>query len=204
MKLPSPLLAALEIAFNRALNLDEDARNRFIKLSGKVIGLDIKGLDLTLYLLPALDGVQFAADYSGKVDTWIRGAPFSLLHTAMTHQRDRFLSGQIEIDGDIALGQKVQNILKHFEFDWEEILSRAVGDIAAHQIGNTLRDFFAWSNQAFTSLSRDTAEYFQEERRDTVGRYEQEEFNLSVDALRLDVERLEQRINRLGREEPEA
>lgn len=201
MKLPTPLLGALEIAFNRTLYLDEDARNRFVKLNGKVIGLDIKGMDLQLFLMPALDGVQFATEYNGEADTWIRGAPFSLLHTAMTHERDRFLSGDIVIEGDTELGQKVQNILRNFDFDWEEMLSKGVGDIAAHQIGNTLRGLFEWGSKTLESLARDTAEYVQEERRDTVGRYEQEAFMRDVDKLRMDVDRLEQRVNRLKPED---
>jgi ubiquinone biosynthesis protein UbiJ len=204
MNLPSPLIFAFELAFNKALELDEDARNRFIKLSGKVIGLYIKGFDIQLFLMPALDGVNISADYDGQVDAWIRGAPFSLLHTAMTHERDRFLSGDVEIDGDTELGQKVQNILRHFQFDWEEVLSKGVGDIAAHQIGNTLRSFFDWGNYAVDALARDSAEYMQEERRDIVGRYELEEYNKQVDDIRLDVDRLEQRIARLARRDEQA
>jgi len=204
MKLPTQIIFAAELAFNRALDLDEDARNRFIQLSGKVIGLDIKGLDLRLFLMPALDGVKIAGEYDGEVDAWIRGAPFSLLHTAMTHERDRFLSGDVEIDGDMELGQKVQNILRHFQFDWEEILSKGVGDIAAHQIGNTLRGLFDWSVYAIDAIARDTAEYAQEERRDIVGRYEMDQFNTKVDTIRMDIERIEQRISRLLQEDDRA
>lgn len=204
MKLPNQIIFAAELAFNRALDLDEDARNRFIQLSGKVIGLDIKGLDLCLFLMPALDGVKIAGEYDGEVDAWIRGAPFSLLHTAMTHERDRFLSGDVEIDGDMELGQKVQNILRHFQFDWEEILSKGVGDIAAHQIGNTLRGLFDWGAYAIDAIARDSAEYVQEERRDVVGRYEMNQFNSKVDTIRMDVERIEQRINRLLQEDDRA
>ena len=204
MKLPTQIVFAAELAFNRALDLDEDARNRFIQLSGKVIGLDIKGLDLCLFLMPALDGIKIAGEYDGVVDAWIRGAPFSLLHTAMTHERDRFLSGDVEIDGDMELGQKVQNILRHFQFDWEEILSKGVGDIAAHQIGNTLRGLFDWGSYAIDAIARDSAEYAQEERRDVVGRYEMDQFNNKVDTIRMDVERIEQRINRLLQEDDRA
>lgn len=204
MKLPTQIIFAAELAFNRALDLDEDARNRFIQLSGKVIGLDIKGLDLCLFLMPALDGVKIAGEYDGEVDAWIRGAPFSLLHTAMTHERDRFLSGDVEIDGDMDLGQKVQNVLRHFQFDWEEILSKGVGDIAAHQIGNTLHSLFDWGAYAIDAIARDSAEYAQEERRDIVGRYEMDQFNSKVDTIRMDVERIEQRINRLLQEDDRA
>ena len=204
MKLPNQIIFAAELAFNRALDLDEDARNRFIQLSGKVIGLDIKGLDLRLFLMPALDGVKIAGEYDGEVDACIRGAPFSLLHTAMTHERDRFLSGDVEIDGDMELGQKVQNILRHFQFDWEEILSKGVGDIAAHQIGNTLRGLFDWSAYAIDAIARDSAEYVQEERRDVVGRYEMNQFNSKDDTIRMDIERIEQRISRLLQEDGRA
>ena len=99
------------------------------------------------------------------------------------------------------LGQKVQNILRHFQFDGEEILSKGVGDIAAHQIGNTLRGLFDWGSYAIDAIARDSAEYAQEERRDVVGRYEMDQFNNNVDTIRMDVERIEQRINRLLQED---
>ncbi|MDH5546299.1 MAG: SCP2 sterol-binding domain-containing protein [Gammaproteobacteria bacterium] len=197
MKLPQPVWMSIEVAFNRALELDQDARDRLVALSGKVIGMDIRGLDLQLYLMPGLDGVGIAGECDSEVDAWLRGGLFSLMHTAMTHDRDRFLSGDVEIEGDIQLGQKVQNILKHFRFDWEELLSRGVGDVAAHQLGNTLRSLFDWGSTAIESLARDTAEYFQEERRDIVGRYELDQFSHAIDLLRADTERMEQRINRL-------
>ena len=39
--------------------------------------------------------------------------------------------------------------------DWEEELSRQVGDVAAHQIGNAARHFVRWARESAETLSRD-------------------------------------------------
>ena len=204
MKIPAPVLGLIEISFNRALALDEDARNRFIALSGKTICMHIQGMDISLYLLPNLDGVQISDTIDDEPDTTIRGGPASLLHTALTHERDRILSGNVVVEGDMELGQKVQNIFKHFDFDWEEALSRITGDVVAHQIGSLVNNVMGWGRYALESLGKDTAEYIQEERRDVAAASEVEEYSTEVDVLRGDVDRIEQRINRLQRAQEDA
>lgn len=197
MIIPSPFIAMLEVAFNRALALDPDALKKFIALSGKKIGVELRGLDLHIYFLPALDGVQLRGAIDGEPDTLIRGKPGALLHTALTQDRKALFEGEVEILGDIDLGRKFNRILENIDIDWEEPLSQLVGDVAAHQIGNAARSIFGWFGQAVQSLSRDTAEYFQEESRDLPSRYEVEEFNKNVDTVRSDVERMSQRVARL-------
>ncbi len=197
MKLPRPVLMVMEAALNRALQLDPEALERMIALRGKVIAIQVRGLDLVFYLLPALDGVQLADSIDGEADTVIAGGPFSLLHTALTGERRRLFDGDVSISGDMELGQRIQRLFRDLEPDWEEPLAQLIGDVAAHRIGQLGRDALRWLGRAGETLARDGAEYLQEEHRDLPSRYEVEHFMRQVDTLREDVDRLEQRIRRL-------
>ncbi|MDH5300759.1 MAG: SCP2 sterol-binding domain-containing protein [Gammaproteobacteria bacterium] len=197
MRLPAPVLMSMEMAFNRVLRMDPESLEAFDGLSGKVIVIDAIGTGLILYLMPALDGVRLADHYDGQVDATIRGGLFSLLHTAMTHERDRVLSGDVKIEGDVRLGQRVQHILKNMELDWEEPLSRVVGDVAAHQLGRAAQDAFSFFSRTVQGLLRDSAEYVTEERRDVPSKVELDDYYNRVDEVRAHVDRVAARIMRL-------
>ena len=107
------------------------------------------------------------------------------------------LASEIQVEGDTDLGQAFNELLSSVDIDWEELLSRAVGDIAAHQIGNTLRGARRWAQRAGKSLSLDTTEYLQEEAGHLPTRVEVDRFLDDIDTYRSDVDRLEARIQRL-------
>lgn len=197
MKLPHPIVATLEIAFNRALSLDDNARNQFLTLSGKVIAIHLNGLDLQVYLAPTLDGVQLLAEYAGEEDTVIQGTPLALFSTVLNKTKAGVLSGDVVISGDMELGQKFQRILENMDVDLEEPLSQVVGDVVAHQLGTLVRDGASWFENTLNTLALDSVEYFSEESKDMPTNYELEEFNRQVDVLRSDSDRLEQRIEHL-------
>ncbi len=192
MKLPDPAVSLMEIAINRALKLDDFSFQKMVVLQGKIIGIELLGLDLRFYLAPVSDGVQVlsAVDQSSSVDTWIRGTPLSMLKTAITDDRSGLFKGDVTIEGDMALGQKFQRILDGLDIDWEELLSQFIGDVAAHQLGEFVRGVSQWAGHSVDSISQTTGEYFQEETRDIVSPVEVERFVDNVDKLRSDTDRL--------------
>ena len=197
MKLPTPVAGIIEIALNRALQLDDHTLKQIVLLQGKVIAIELSGLDLIFYLAPALDGVQVLTECENGADTTIRGTPISLLQTAISDDRKTLFKGEVVIDGDMALGQKFQKILDGLEMDWEEPLSQVIGDIAAHQVGEVVRGFAGFAKSAFESLTMSTSEYFQEETKDVVNPVELERFTDKIDVLRADTDRLEARFKRI-------
>ena len=84
------------------------------------------------------------------------------------------------------------------ELDLEEALSRWVGDIPAHRIAQAGRGFFAWQADAARRLGENFADYVVEEKRLLVAQRELEHFAADVDRLQDALERLNQRIARLG------
>ncbi len=198
MKGAVALAATLETALNRYLSLDPDIAAQLATLEGKVIRLEILGLAMAFYLLPGHDGIQVLSHYTGEADTCLRAAPLTLARLSVgQHAEDRVFSGDVEISGDIELGERFRDILAGADIDWEEQLAHVIGDVAAHQIGNAVRSGLHWSHRTLETFGQDLAEYLQYERRDLPVRHEIETFLSAVDILRADSDRLAARVQRL-------
>ena len=192
------MLCALQAAFNRYLALDPDASRRLAALSGKVIAVELSGLNFTFYLLPGPDGIQIRDAYQGEPDTRLRGTPLALAALGIRRGGPNMLfSGDVEISGDTELGQHFKQILDSVEIDWEEQLSQWVGDVVAHQVGNVARGARKWGAEVLSTLGQDLAEYLQEETRHLPRPAEVEAFLAAVDELRVDTDRLEAHVKRL-------
>ncbi len=198
MNLPVIITAALESSLNRYIELDPEGKSHMARLQGKVIAIDILGLDMSLYIIPGTQRVHVMSHYDGDTDTRLRGAPFSLLKMGLGNNTEQALfSGDVEIIGDTESGQLFKQILQQLDIDWEEHLSHITGDVLAHQLGRGLRSLLRWGKQVEDSLQQDTAEYLEEEKQLVATKYEVEAFNHDVDILRNDMERLQARMQRL-------
>lgn len=192
-------LAGLEQALNAALALDPKTLERLARLQGRVIAIELKGTAVRLVLEPGAEGLRLMGHFDGEVDTTLRGAPFALLRMSTGRTGEGMFSGEVEIDGDVELGQQIQRVLEKLDIDWEEHLARLSGDIIAHQIGNTVRGLFRWGERAAAHLGEDTADYLQEETETLPVPWEVEEFIEDVDTLRSGADRIEARVKRLQR-----
>lgn len=197
--LPAIVLVGLETAINRYLRLDPAALARLAPLAGKVIAVELRGLDRTLYMVPHAGGVHLLHDYLGTPDTIISGAPFSLLRLGLDKEGGRgpLLEGTVDVRGDMDAGQRFEAVLRDIDIDWEEQLSRLVGDVAAHQVGVVLRGVRDWGRRGADHLRRDVGDYLQEESTHLPRREEVDEFTAAVDRLRGDADRLAARVRRL-------
>lgn len=194
--IPAVIVAGLEAAFNRYLRLDPDIPPRLAALDGKVIALELEGLGQICYLLPGVDGVRVVERHEGEPSVWIRGTPLALVRRLGGGPA---VGGDVAIEGDAAVGQAFQSLLAQVDIDWEEQLSKAVGDAAAHQLGNLWRDLRGWGRRTSDVLARDGVEYLQQEVRALPPRHAVEQFLSAVDTLREDADRLAARIERLRR-----
>jgi ubiquinone biosynthesis accessory factor UbiJ len=191
------ITALLEDAGNRVLRLDPDTLTALGTLHGRVVCLTFTDLATTVYLQPSESGLRVLNTYAGAPDVTLSGRLPAFARLGLGVQPGLFFSGELVISGDVELGHRFQRVLEGLDIDWEEQLSRVLGDVAAHAIGNALRDARAWTRQAGSILGQDVAEYFTHERRDLPPRSLVEPFLQAVDTLRADVDRLTQRIERL-------
>jgi len=192
------LCAGLEIAINGCLRQDPDSDDAVAALSGKVIAIELRGLGTTCYLLATHSGLHLCTRIDGEPDAVLRGTPLTLLRSASGGSGSGILfSGDLEISGDVATGQQLQNLLQNLDIDWEERLAQLSGDVPAHQAGVLWRGLAAWGRQARRHLAADVTEYLQEESRLLPHPLEINQFLTAVDTLRDDCERLTLRLQRL-------
>ncbi|HEY4731724.1 MAG TPA: SCP2 sterol-binding domain-containing protein [Gammaproteobacteria bacterium] len=197
-RIKTTALTGLEAALNAYLKLDPMALGRLSRLAGKVIAIELRGLNIIFYLLPDKTGISVRGAVGASPDTTLRGTPWSLMRLGLAkNQQGLLFSGEVDIFGDMETGQRFKEILDAMDIDWEEQLSKVVSDVVAHKVGNVVRGIQDWSTQAIDSLNADITEYMQEESQLLPRREEVDEFLSSVDTLRADVDRLEKRVARL-------
>jgi ubiquinone biosynthesis protein UbiJ len=195
---PLPL-AFLEIAINRYLRLDPRALDGLAALSGHSLAVGLVGLPHTLRLDLGPDGVCLAAADDRAADALVRGTPGNLLSMLTASDASgRLFKGDVTIEGDAELVQRIKAIVDDMDVDWEEALSRLVGDPVAHQAGNLARGVAGWERTARHTLWQDLADYLVDEARLVPRREEAAALSNSVDTLRDDLERLEKRVARLS------
>ncbi len=188
----------LESIGNRLLRLDPDALQRFQQFEGKVICLELVGIDRKLYLSPGETGITIREVSEQEPDVTLAGSPIAFAQLGLRGlQVTLFREGKLEIIGDVELGQSLQRIVEEVNIDWEELLSRYVGDVTAHQTGNLVRGFNDWGRNAHHTAERNVSEFLQEEARLLASASSVARFTNAVDKLRAAADRLEQRVQRL-------
>ena len=198
MNITSKKLAPLlEYAINRYLQADPPLAKASLKLmSDKVVGVSFTTPQLEFFLLIKADTIQVCAEHQGQTDTWIRGSLFDLLRFGLAVD-DNQQTVHLEIVGDVQLGQRLQQLFVEIEFDWEELLTPLMGDIATHQLSEGLRAAGSFVDHCIESLSFSSGEFLQEELKITPTQREIDYFIDNVEKLRDTVARLDARIQRM-------
>ncbi|MCW8933178.1 MAG: SCP2 sterol-binding domain-containing protein [Gammaproteobacteria bacterium] len=195
MDFDQALTASLESALNQYLSLDPLALSRFSSLEGKIIAIEIKGLNKTLCLFPSADGFMVLSDFDGEADATISGTPLALVKMGLAKDpKDVLFSGEIVITGDTAVANKFNRLSSQLDIDWEELLAQNIGDIAAHKIGNLFNGANKWFSRSINSVALDSAEYIQEEVKLSPSNAELRQFVNKVDGLREATDRLAAKI----------
>jgi len=188
----------IEKAINEYIALDPEMPEKIAQLSGKVVAIEILGLDKTLYISLHGSEIKLLEAFEKDPDTIISGTPAALFKMGTSASvTPLMLKGEVEIRGNTRLGREFKSLLSEMEIDWEEKLSQSIGDIPAHKIMSALAKLSRWGRAARTSIAEDISEYIQEESRDVVAGAELDVFNKNVDQLRDDVDRLQARFNQL-------
>ncbi len=195
----SGVLASVEHGINRVLRLDSTALPRMARLSGKVIAVQCSSPSLRLFIVPGDEGLLLASHWEVEADCTLRGPAASLLRLALSDDKSAVLHGpDVELDGDSAALLELFGILQDLELDWEYELSRWLGPVATTLLGDHLRSRAHWSREGMTSLRRNLADYLSEESRTLVGKHEAEARFAELDRIKLDLDRLEARFERLA------
>jgi ubiquinone biosynthesis protein UbiJ len=193
------LLAGVELSLNRVLAMDSTALPRLARLSGRVIAVECAAPRLQLFILPSARGLQLAAQWAGEIDCQLRAPAASLLRLATSQDKTSILHNpEVSLEGDSAALLELAGILQDLELDWEYELSRWLGPVGSRLLSSHLRSRVNWTGQALDSLRLNLADYLSEESRSLVGKREADARFTELDRLKLSLDRLNARIERLA------
>ena len=134
-------------------------------------------------------------------DAVIAGPPLALLELFARRAESSAPRGseRVHVSGDAEIAARYRELLELARPDWEEELSRLIGDLPARRVSLAARAALSCVRGFAGSARANVAEYLQEESRALVSKPEVEEFLAQVDALRETADRVEARIARLER-----
>jgi ubiquinone biosynthesis protein UbiJ len=188
-------------ALNRYLALDPESKSRLHALDGKTIAIELSGLGLHFHLEFTRQEIKLNRNAAIKPDTTIKGTPFSMLHMSLArHDRKKFFAEDVIIEGNIELGQKAIDLFDSLEIDWEEYASHWIGDVSAHQLGRFIKKTVRVGKKIRLTLRENMNEYIHEEIDLFPPGEALSDFFNDVDTLRMDVDRLEVRLEKLSKE----
>ncbi len=188
----------VESLLNKAIALDEETQVSLADLSGKVIAFEFINTSLKLYLFPNESGLYLKTVYEEKPNVLIKGTPMNFVNMlAAAKDTSGTLPSEMELIGDIGLAQRFQHIMQNIEVDLEEPLSRIVGDTAAYQLGQFVRNTHRFAKDTTNTLANDISEYLRFESELLPDALLVKEFCDDVDQLREDVDRMTQRVAKL-------
>ncbi len=179
-------------ALNRVLADYPLAREQLGRHAHKEIALSIGPAAGRVRITPAGEVEPVGVGGTGAADVSF-GVPLRLLPRLAA--KDEAAMREVKFEGDSELAALLADLSRHLEWDFEEDLSRVVGDIAAHRIAGAARSTHAWQQEAQDRLSANLAEYLTEERRAFITTQDLDALARANEALRDDIARLEARLD---------
>ena len=192
----SNIFLPLESLLRRHIDSSSQAQAMVDKLEGKTLAIKFRSGQWQLYVSVEDAAISITATSDRDPDVVVETSALTLVRlTAGTDPRG--LAQEMSLSGDIDTGQDFLELFRRAHPDWEEELSRLVGDVAAHQIGNLARDTVRWGTSVGTTLAANVREFLQEESRDVPSTSEVRAFLDEVDVLSEDAARCEARLKKL-------
>jgi ubiquinone biosynthesis protein UbiJ len=125
----------LVLLLNHVLQQEPEALARLKRQSGRVALVQWRTLTLQLAATPA--GLLELASQDAVPDLTLavtQTSPFELAQQAMAGEKP-----EVRIEGDVQLAAELNWLVDHVRWDIEEDLSKIVGDVAAHRLGEVGR-----------------------------------------------------------------
>ena len=190
------ILSSLAKTINAALNLDTESSKRIAKLKGKTILIEFLPLHMEFKCHFNETDINILNDDEVQADASIRGTPLQMIGVMLAKEnRHRFFAEDILIEGDAEFAQQVVNLFDHLKIDWEEHLSQLTGDIPAYHAARVFRQFNHFLSRSTLNICSDIGEYLQEEKEWLPSREALNDFFADIDNTRMDVDRMEAKIN---------
>ena len=203
MPATAPWLASAESLFNRNIAASTAATALARRLEGSSLQIEVDGLlrvradvfnsGLALQNGDAADPAHPAA----AADAVISGSAPALLQLLRGEGAASATRAGVQIRGNAEIADLYRRLFAAAKPDFEEELSRWIGDLPARRLSQVARSVRSWARRTRRTAGENIAEYLQEEGRDLISKPEHEEFLQGVDAVREAADRIEARLRRL-------
>lgn len=193
-------LAAIESLLNRGIDQSLRASALAGRLNRTSMELRVEGL-APVRIAVFAGRLGLARGGGPRADAVIAGSALALLELFARRAESSAPRGaeRVQITGDAEIATRYRELLELARPDWEEELSRLIGDLPARQLSRAVQAARSWARGFARTASANVAEYLQEESRALVSKPEVEEFLAQVDELRETADRIEARLARLER-----
>ena len=191
------MLKALSTRFLQHLLTQNSWANAILQpYAGKAVQFDIASIKANIIILE--DGGLAIAGETNIADATICISASLLLRLIA---QDEAAKVQIVISGDTHLATEFAKVLSSMRWDYEDDLSKLVGDVSALKISQFGRDAATGIKRNSIQLAEMLSEYWQEEKPLIAKNRLVEKFNTEVDTLRADVARFEKRLTKLTQQQ---
>jgi len=191
------MLKALSTRFLQHLLTQNSWANALLQpYAGKAVQFDIASIKANIIILE--DGGLAIAGETNIADATVRISASLLLRLIA---QDEAAKMQIVISGDTHLATEFAKVLSNMRWDYEDDLSKLVGDVSALKISQFGREAATGIKRNSIQLAEMLSEYWQEEKPLIAKNRLVEKFNTEVDTLRADVARFEKRLTKLTQQQ---
>ena len=168
------------------------AKTELLPFAGRVVQFNILPANAAIIVLE--DGGLALAGEAIKAEAVVRMTPSTALRVLAGDEAAHRL---IDIEGDVELGTALAQILRGLSWEYEEDLSRIIGDAPAHELAALGRNIATGIRRQSWNLAEMLSEYWQEEQPMLAKKRHVQGFIDNVDMVRDDVERLAKHIEKL-------
>lgn len=191
----STILAFASPWINQILQYDANAAVYFEKLENACIQVDIE--NLSFFILFDSHELLLSTACPSSPDTLLKGPLSAFTKLLLTKNFREATNLGLRIEGNLDIGETLQNLFFSLDIDWESWLSEWSGDITAYKIGDALRTTHQKSKSVLKTFSKNTRDYLQNNSSLMPSSIETNAFLQKVDAARAAMDRLEARLQRL-------
>ena len=190
-------LVSAETAINKALKFDPATQAKLSALSPKVLALHFESPSFSIYVR-FMDGIQLLSHYEDEPEAALKGPVSAFVNLARNDDKQAALmQSDIQIQGSSQLALSLADVMGQLDVDYEAMIAELTGPVAAHIIGKKVRSLTSWFKSTGDKLKQDSVEYVRDELQLAPHKLEGESRFTDIQMIKMDVERLEARIQRL-------
>ncbi len=195
----STTLPVAERLFNTALDMDPLSAAKLHRIGpGKRLLINCSGpVPVRVWLETGEGRLRLLSASEDAADCTLSGDARALLTLLVGDSRSALQSGRLSLAGDTALAQDLQRLLRDLDVDWQDHLAPLIGDLPTWQLQRQGQRAAAQWRRSADRVHNTIEEFLHEESGWFPAPEEITQFQDHLEALRLQMDRLEARSHQL-------